>query len=94
MNLRINSNVLVLNSHRNMTATSNLKTKNLEKLSSSLNINRGADGPAKLQISEHLKAQEVPAYGPRRRRHLPQRHVKDAHWEPYKTGPVRQNRRS
>ena len=45
MNLRFNSNVSVLNSHRNMTATSNLQAKNLDKLSSGLNIKHGADGP-------------------------------------------------
>ena len=55
--MRINSNVSALNTHRNMTATSNLQAKNLEKLSSGLDINRGADGPAKLQISEQLRAQ-------------------------------------
>ena len=57
MSLRINSNVSALNTHRNMTATSNLQAKNLEKLSSGLDINRGSDGPAKLQISEQLRAQ-------------------------------------
>ncbi len=57
MSLRINSNPAALNTHRNMTATSNLQAKNLEKLSSGLDINRGADGPAKLQISEQLRAQ-------------------------------------
>ena len=31
MSLRINSNVSALNTHRNMTATSNLQVKNLEK---------------------------------------------------------------
>ena len=55
--MRINSNVSALNTHRNMTTTSNLQAKNLEKLSSGLDINRGADGPAKLQISEQLRAQ-------------------------------------
>ena len=57
MSMRINSNVSALNTHRNMTTTSNLQAKNLEKLSSGLDINRGADGPAKLQISEQLRAQ-------------------------------------
>ncbi|SVC17311.1 uncharacterized protein METZ01_LOCUS270165, partial [marine metagenome] len=57
MSLRINSNVSALNTHRNMTATSNLQAKNLEKLSSGLNITRGVDGPARLQISEQLRAQ-------------------------------------
>ncbi len=55
--MRINSNVSALNTHRNMMPTSNLQGKNLEKFSSGLDINRGADGPAKLQISEQLRAQ-------------------------------------
>ena len=57
MSMRINSNVSALNTHRNMTTTSNLQAKNLERLSAGLDINRGADGPAKLQISEQLRAQ-------------------------------------
>ena len=40
-----------------MTISSIGPIKNLEKLSSGLDINRGADGPAKLQISEQLRAQ-------------------------------------
>ena len=57
MTLRINNNVSALNTHRNVVTNSLAQAKNLEKLSSGLEINRGADGPAKLQISEQLRAQ-------------------------------------
>jgi len=46
-----------VNAHRNVVNNSNAQTKTMEKLSSGLKINRGADSPAQLQISENLRAQ-------------------------------------
>ncbi|MDP7158109.1 MAG: flagellin, partial [SAR324 cluster bacterium] len=57
MSLRINSNPMAMNTHRNLTNTSKTTARNLERLSSGLKINRGADHPANLQISERLRAQ-------------------------------------
>ena len=45
------------NAHRNVVKNSNAQTKTMEKLSSGLKINRAADSPAQLQISENLRAQ-------------------------------------
>ncbi|SVD45199.1 uncharacterized protein METZ01_LOCUS398053, partial [marine metagenome] len=55
--MRINVNPSAVNAHRLMTENSRAQEKNLEKLSSGLKINRGADGPAQLQISERLRSQ-------------------------------------
>ena len=55
--MRININAAANNAHRNLLQTSNTQQKTLEKLSSGLKINRGADAPAQLQISEHLRSQ-------------------------------------
>ena len=57
MTLRINNNPIAVNTHRNLTQNSQVNAKNLERLSSGLQINRGADGPAALQVSERLRAQ-------------------------------------
>jgi flagellin len=46
-----------VNAHRNLTQNSEVSAKNLERLSSGLKVNRGADGPAALQVSERLRAQ-------------------------------------
>jgi len=48
---------MAMNTHRNLTSTSQANARNLERLSSGLKINRGADHPANLQISERLRAQ-------------------------------------
>jgi len=45
------------NAHRNVVKNSSAQTKTMEKLSSGLKINRAADSPAQLQISENLRAQ-------------------------------------
>jgi len=45
------------NAHRNVVNNSSALTKTMEKLSSGLKINRAADSPAQLQISENLRAQ-------------------------------------
>ena len=57
--MRINTNATAVNAHRNLLNNQSLQSKTLEKLSSGLKINRGADAPAQLQISEHLRAQTV-----------------------------------
>merc|ERR1711969_163336 len=43
--------------HRQMVNNHRTQEKTLERLSSGLKINRGADAPANLQISERLRAQ-------------------------------------
>ncbi len=55
--LRINHNVPALNTHRNLLQNSQQLSRSLERLSSGLKINRAADGPASLMISEQLRSQ-------------------------------------
>ena len=57
MSLRINSNVEAFNTHRQLTATSNMASKSMEKLSSGYRINRAADDAAGLAISEKMRGQ-------------------------------------
>ncbi len=57
MSLRINTNVTALNALRNLDQTSNAVATSIERLSSGLRINRAADDPAGLIISEGLRAQ-------------------------------------
>ena len=57
MSLRINANPVAINAHRNLTNTHNAQAKTMERLSSGMKINQGADSPANLQISERLRAQ-------------------------------------
>jgi len=57
MSLRVNHNMSAINAHRNVVNNANAQAKTLEKLSSGLKINRAADSPAQLQISENLRAQ-------------------------------------
>ena len=57
MTVRINTNAMALNTHRNVVNNSKAQAKNLEKLSSGLKINRAADAPAALNISEQMRAQ-------------------------------------
>jgi len=57
MSLRVNHNMSAANAHRNVVNNSNAQSKTMEKLSSGLKINRAADSPAQLQISENLRAQ-------------------------------------
>jgi flagellin len=57
MSLRVNTNPSALNTHRQLTNSTASQTKSLERLSSGLKINRGADGPSQLQISEQFRAQ-------------------------------------
>lgn len=57
MALTITNNVASLTAQDNLTRTSTGLSKTLERLSSGLKINRGADGPAALVISEEQRAQ-------------------------------------
>ncbi len=57
MSLRVNHNTAALNAHRNLVANTEATSKTLEKLSSGLKINRAADGPATLVISEQMRGQ-------------------------------------
>ncbi len=59
MGLVLNNNVSALTAQHNLLATNNNMTRSLERLSSGLKINRGADGPAALVISEKQRAQIV-----------------------------------
>lgn len=55
--MRINHNVLALNAWRNLNQTNDQLSSSLEKLSSGYRINRAADDPAGLVISEKLRAE-------------------------------------
>ena len=57
MSLRINNNAEALNAHRHLAQNDKMLAKSIERLSSGQKINRGADGPASLVISEGLRAQ-------------------------------------
>lgn len=57
MALRINTNIAALDAQRNLTNTTNAMAKSMEKLSSGFRINRAADDPAGLVISEQFRAQ-------------------------------------
>jgi len=54
---RINQNISSLNAQRNLEINSERIGRSIERLSSGLRINRGADDPAGLVISELLRAQ-------------------------------------
>ncbi len=55
--MRINQNVMANNASRNLSNTSVMLGKNLEKLSSGFRINRAADDAAGLVVSQGLRAQ-------------------------------------
>jgi flagellin len=57
MSLRINNNIAAINAHRNLVLTTMSLSKSMEKLSSGYRINRAADNPAGLVISEQFRAQ-------------------------------------
>ncbi len=57
MALTIVNNVASLNAQTNLNRASSNLSKSLERLSSGLKINRGADGPAALVVSEQQRAQ-------------------------------------
>ena len=55
--MRIQHNIMAMNSYRNYTNNANKLSKNLEKLSSGYKINRAGDDAAGLAISEKMRAQ-------------------------------------
>jgi flagellin len=57
MALSIANNVLAVNAQHNLTRATNNVSRSVERLSSGLKVNRGADGPAALVISEKQRAQ-------------------------------------
>jgi flagellin len=57
MALRINNNIAAINAHRNLVLTTTNLSNSMEKLSSGYRINRAADNPAGLVISEQFRAQ-------------------------------------
>lgn len=57
MSLRINNNIPSLRAQRHLEVNDRQLSKSLEKLSSGIDINSGADGPASLVISENMRAQ-------------------------------------
>ena len=57
MSMRINHNISAINAHRQLLNNNKVQNKSLERLSSGLKINRAADGPAALVVSERLRAQ-------------------------------------
>ena len=57
MGLRIQNNIEAFNTHRQLTATSNMASKSMEKLSSGYRINRAPDDAAGLAISEKMRGQ-------------------------------------
>jgi len=57
MSLRINLNAAAMNAHRQMQGTDKALGASIERLSSGYRINRAADDPAGLAISENLRAQ-------------------------------------
>ena len=57
MSLRINHNLAALNAHRNLLGTTEALSQSMQRLSSGYRINKGADDPAGLVISEQFRAQ-------------------------------------
>ena len=55
--MRVNHNVTAMTALRHLGNTTHNTKKNLEKLSSGMQINTAADGPASLMISENMRAQ-------------------------------------
>src|SRR3954466_15058622 len=57
MGLRIQNNIEAFNTHRQLLESSTAASKSMEKLSSGYRINRAADDPARLAISEKMRGQ-------------------------------------
>lgn len=57
MSFSITNNVASLNARNNLTRSNKSLSQSVERLSSGLKVNRGADGPAALVISEKQRAQ-------------------------------------
>ena len=59
MSLMINQNITAINAWRNLGKTDRAMSRTMEKLASGLKINRAADDPSGLIISEQMRAQVV-----------------------------------
>ena len=57
MALTLVNNVSSINAQNNLNRSSGALARSIERLSSGLKVNRGADGPAALVISEKQRAQ-------------------------------------
>ncbi len=55
--MRINNNIMAMNTHRQYTINTNSVSKSMEKLSSGYRVNRAGDDAAGLAISEKMRAQ-------------------------------------
>ena len=55
--MRINNNIMAMNTHRQYAINNNNTAKSTEKLSSGFRINRAGDDAAGLAISEKMRAQ-------------------------------------
>lgn len=55
--LMVNNNIMAMNAKRHLGNTSRRLSTNLERLSSGLRINRGADDPSGLEVSEGMRAE-------------------------------------
>lgn len=55
--MRINNNLMAMNTHRQLSINNNSSAKSIEKLSSGYRINRAGDDAAGLSISEKMRAQ-------------------------------------
>ena len=55
--MRINNNLMAMNTHRQLGINNNMTAKSLEKLSSGFRINRAGDDAAGLAISEKMRGQ-------------------------------------
>jgi len=55
--MRINNNLMALNTHRQLSIVNDASSKSMEKLSSGYRINRAGDDAAGLSISEKMRAQ-------------------------------------
>ena len=55
--MRINNNLMAINTHRQLGITNTASSKSMEKLSSGFRINRAADDAAGLAISEKMRGQ-------------------------------------
>ncbi|MDR3013582.1 MAG: flagellin, partial [Chitinispirillales bacterium] len=55
--MRINNNLMAINTHRQLGISSLDGSKSMEKLSSGLRINRAGDDAAGLAISEKMRGQ-------------------------------------
>ena len=55
--MRINNNIMAMNTHRQLSINNQAAAKSIEKLSSGYRINRAGDDAAGLAISEKMRAQ-------------------------------------